>query len=149
MSAANVWACICAYNYDSAKELTGNKYGYTPRLAVVVLEGYPGRKAYHGHISGKGGDGENKAASDNRVAAITYLQNNTDKLVSAASKKLPDKQKEMTNRDHTKRLTDVIDNVNNFGLLPNILALIDPDWEGLREVKDHFNFKRAEKKKNK
>ena len=146
--AEKVWTCLCLYNTDAAKGLI--KLGYTSRIAVAVLGKYPKRKEYHGHCSGGSGDGENQGASDNRAAALSYLEGKTEEIASYASaKKVPDKQKEATNREHIQRLKDIITNAANLGTAQEQLTLIDPDWRTRGDCDNHYKLTRDAKRQKK
>ena len=140
-----VWACICRYNTDAASGIIS--LGYTRRTAVRVLGRYPGRKKYHGHLSGAPGDGEHTGAAADREAAIEYLRQHAGELAAMqAEKKAPDKQKEAENRQHIAALQDVLGSTANLSQASAILDLMDPGWKSLGGLGKEYERLRAAKK---
>lgn len=144
MSAANVWACIMHYRYDTANELL-TAYGSASAI-IATLESYPQKDSYHGHISGGAGDGTNQGADQNLDAAIQFLRARKPAVPVQTTKKSEDSSEKGASISKAERLNELIRNVGNLGILQTKLSQVDPKWYTNRVAWSNYSAKYYAKK---
>lgn len=146
MSGQSVWKCI--KSYESAWVAIFTSYAYDEDLIVKTLnQKYDKLGQYHGHESGKGGDGIHTGAADNRAAAIQCLRNNKPTEFVAKTAKPANNALKNLNIKKTENLVGMINNESNLGILVQTLNGYDPQWHKDKAAWSAYAVKYREKKK--
>jgi len=148
MSAQNVWNCI--KSYESGWAHISKDYAYDESLIVSTLsQKYANLDAYHGHESGKAGDGVHQGAADNRAAAMQCLRTNKPTVFVAQVKKAVNTVAKNQSINKTTALANVIEKNGNLGEIVQQLNALDPLWRDNKTVWAAYAMKYRAKKNGK
>lgn len=145
MSGQSVWSCIKSYESGWVSIFTS--YAYDENLIVQTLnQKYDKLTEYHGHESGKPGDGVHVGAAENRAAAMTCLRNNKPTEFVANTKKTVNHELKNQNIRKTENMLQIIKTENNLGVLVQTLNGYDPLWQKDKSAWSAYSVKYREKK---
>jgi hypothetical protein len=145
MSAQTVWSCIKSYESGWVSIFTA--YGYDEDLIVKTLsQKYDKLTEYHGHESGKAGDGVNLGASENRASAIECLRSNKPTEFVVKAKKSVNNELKNKNIKKTENMVAMINNEENLGILVQTLNGYDAQWRTDKSAWSAYSVKYRAKK---
>lgn len=145
MSGQSVWNCI--KSYESGWVAIFTAYVYDEDLIIKTLNQKYGKLTeYHGHESGKSGDGVHTGAADNRASAMQCLRDNKPTEFPTGVKKKANNELKNQNIKKTENMLALIRIEPNFGVLMQLLNAYDPFWHKDKAAWSAYSLKYKEKK---
>ncbi|MDH1263706.1 hypothetical protein [Pseudomonas sp. GD03944] len=145
MSGQSVWSCLKRYESGWVSIFTA--YAYDEDLIIKTLnQKYSKLTEYHGHESGKPGDGIHTGAAENRTAAMQCLRENKPTEFVASAKKTVNNQLKNQNIKKTENMLAIIKSEAHLGVLLQTLTGYDPQWHKDKSAWSAYALKYREKK---